>query len=161
MKFAHRKPCVSFWIAGLSASVVLLLTQLNIGLRSEAAAQSSVGLTGSSQVGHVRLEADELFAYAHNYAASRGYRFGSGADVMLRERLANLSPVELDAARLDEAKRNIERFVDAMIAASNEIPNYSDRSPAITGETRSSGIIGEQTFAIALRRMCPIWPICR
>lgn len=113
---------------------------------------------GVAPLGSVEPPSDGLFAFAREYAASKGYRFGSGADVMLRnataqanQEITGLSAYEREV-RTAEAKKNIARFIDAMIAASHEIPGYSEQSP---------GVIGEQTFEMARRRLCPLWPICR
>jgi len=99
-----------------------------------------------------------LEEFAQSYASSRGYRFGSGANVMMtsmgRQAVIEIKqlPPDLQAQRLSEAKINIMRFIDEMIKESKKIPNYSIGNP---------GVIGEQTFTKAWQKLCPIWPICR
>ncbi len=101
------------------------------------------------------LEAD-LTGYAGRYAASRGYHFGQGAEGLIANamqqaanQLSQLSQVQCQQGIL-EARRNIHRYVDAMIANARADASYSKQNP---------GVIGEQTFAAA-RRLCPIWPFC-
>ena len=150
---------VSLWSLGIVVSLFLLVLQPACSTQlSTAAAQSPAGDAGVAPVEFAQSGPDELFAFARDYAASKGYRFGTGADVMLRNRtglavqeMADLSALQRKE-KTTEAKRNIARFIDAMIAASKEIPGYAERTP---------GVIGEQTYDRAERRLCPIWPICR
>ena len=44
-----------------------------------------------------------------------------------------------------------ERLIDEMIGSSKAIRGYSKRHP---------GVIGEDTLARALRKLCPIFPFC-
>ncbi|MCP5421186.1 MAG: hypothetical protein H6969_11960 [Gammaproteobacteria bacterium] len=151
------------WIFGFGASVFLVVAsqacRSAVPLTLPAPpTQSPVGELGVAQLVPLESSSDELFAFAQEHASSKGYRFGSGADVMLRNKimLATQNMMSLPAsqrkATTAEAKKNIARFIDEMIAASKEIPGYSTRNP---------GVIGEETFTKAASQLCPLWPICR
>lgn len=100
--------------------------------------------------------------FAHRSAAKRGYRFGDGVEREIPRRTLDMAKrileraanegrselVELDA-RTSEAQ--LDQLVDAMIEAGRSIPGYFQSRGAV---------IGEQTIDIALRRLCPLWPIC-
>jgi hypothetical protein len=92
--------------------------------------------------------ADDVFKELSNYALSRGFRFGDGADHYLR----NMTEQALHrGAEHDETLNALKVFVDQMIRAVGEIPGYADDHP---------GVIGEQTFGIAHSMLCPLPPIC-
>lgn len=101
----------------------------------------------------------EFIEYAEAYAASKGYRFGSGAKIMFRDEFAinaanalmnvNTSQIAVEKNRSREATR---KLIDRMIYEANTIPGYAEKSP---------GVIGEQTLANAQRFLCPLWPICK
>lgn len=104
--------------------------------------------------------AQQLFAAAEAVAKSKGFRFGDGAEgdilsyaqfayekIHERALLTNISEGEL----MREGERAFERLVNAMIDGANQIEGYR----ATKGD-----IIGEQTLAWAMSRLCPLWPIC-
>lgn len=102
-----------------------------------------------------------LFAAAVGRAASRGLRLGPGADSDIRGFAASgatlvMARVAAEGeprapALIAEAHSAFETLVDTMAAAAAEIPNYQEFQ---------RGVIGEQTLAIALSRLCPLFPIC-
>jgi hypothetical protein len=99
-----------------------------------------------------------LFSWVQLYAASHGYRLGSGAyEEFKRFSATAADDIEGSApddriARLREAGRNLAGLIDRMIIEASAIPDY---------ETRNPGVIGEETLLRALRRLCPIWPVCK
>jgi hypothetical protein len=99
-----------------------------------------------------------LFSWTQLYAASRGYRLGSGAYENFKKFSATAAEdIEGSAsddrtARLREAGRNLAGLVDRMIIEASSIPDY---------ETKNPGVIGEDTLLQALRKLCPIWPVCK
>ena len=130
----------------LALSCVVLLSCAHSGAQD----QVSGGLAD-------RAVQEELILGVEAYAKAKGFRFGDGAEYMLRSSaelgardISQLPRASQDRKKL-EAKRNLEKFVDAMIEASKEIPGYSEQHP---------GVIGEQTFAAARKKLCPLWPIC-
>ncbi|HBC06236.1 MAG TPA: hypothetical protein DC046_01485 [Rhodospirillaceae bacterium] len=91
---------------------------------------------------------DVLSTELRNYALSRGFRFGDGADQYLR----NMTEQALErGAEHDEVLNALKVFVDQMIVASRQIRGYADNHP---------GVIGEETFGIAHSLLCPLPPIC-
>jgi|SRR5215203_2727936 len=113
----------------------------------------------------IALTESRLLHYANWYVASRGYRFGPGAenDITwmtktaaqqihsgLSPGLPGLSDPELDREfKTRTAEAAFSLFIDQMIAAWPEV--YSPGDPAI---------VGEKTFAKAKAKLCPLWPIC-
>jgi hypothetical protein len=98
-----------------------------------------------------------FFAFAVDYARSRGYQFGPGA---LQDLEAACTRAELDAAdhqlRLspDQVRENIASWIDVMIASRRQV--YTDRPELMDGN-----IIGEDTFARARGFFCPgFYPFC-
>jgi hypothetical protein len=89
-----------------------------------------------------------IYERAVEYAQKRGYRFGDGADAMIRSHAMQAGE---QIARMSEASRAFEKLIDAMIEAANEIPGYKLDRPHI---------IGEQTYGKALGKICPLWPFC-
>ncbi|MEO1154672.1 MAG: hypothetical protein AAFX59_12510, partial [Pseudomonadota bacterium] len=53
--------------------------------------------------------------------------------------------------KLRQSEVALEVFVEEMVKAAQAQPGYL---------ATNSNVIGEQTFAVALRSLCPIWPIC-
>lgn len=96
--------------------------------------------------------AGHFMSFAQGYAASRGYRISDVSQRQLFRQLLDRAP-ELASSRDAQiaAEEGLIRFVDAMIAASGTQPGFSPRSAVV---------IGERTFGEALRRLCPIWPVC-
>jgi hypothetical protein len=98
-----------------------------------------------------------LHQFARGYAYGRGFEFGNGADGHLTSSLDAFAPEASllpDAAMQDwlrEAEIGIVSFVDAMIEARRHV--YS-------ADMQMSRIIGEDTFAWAKKKLCPIIPIC-
>jgi len=133
---------------GLAACIACVVTS--------SFAQTTVGTPASKATAEAAAN-ESLFRHAEKYAASKGYSFGDGAHVMLNqvaqrgEAEIALLPPEKRQEKVEEARANFERFIDAMIVASKEIPGYEAASP---------GKIGEQTYARAKNKLCPIWPIC-
>ena len=98
-----------------------------------------------------------LIAAAEQRASTHGMRLGPGADNDIR-RFATTGASQMFAAhtppepqKIEEAKAAFERLIDEMVLAASEIPGYRAAQP---------GIIGEQTLARALSRLCPLFPIC-
>jgi|GEM_PF-2411831 len=117
--------------------------------------------------------AQHLMHSATGYAGERGYRLGDGAESLMQATMAKAarrisyragrmvsaqppvvgerSRAEVEAQLLAQAERQTHTLIDAMIEASQVIPNYAAERP---------GIIGEQTYDGALRLICPLWPFC-
>jgi len=100
-----------------------------------------------------------LFETAEGRAQLHGRRFGPGADTDIRSFASRgadaiisrtAAPTITDPLVADAA-RNFERLVDEMVASVTELKDYAERNP---------GVIGEQTLARALSRLCPLFPIC-
>ncbi len=104
--------------------------------------------------------ANALFRAAERAAATHGVRLGHGADGDIR-RFAQTAAdrlladgggrVSLTDRAASDATAAFTRLVEEMVLASSQIPNYRERHP---------GIIGEETLARALARLCPLYPIC-
>lgn len=94
---------------------------------------------------------------AEQYAAHRGYRFGLGADGLIRNAAANAAlaiaalPPDSQQQRLSAAEASFLKFIDEMISQSKQIPGYEGAHP---------GVIGEETYAKTEIKLCPIWPFC-
>lgn len=129
-------------------------------LLAAALVVAAVPLEGQAQEQATVVRCEELTAspaallgFAEGYAAGRGFRFGAGARDDIRTSLARAStelqglPSDACAQRLNEARQNLGRFINAMIAAAKSPPG-------------PQAIIGEQTFASARASLCPLWPIC-
>lgn len=101
----------------------------------------------------------EFASYATYYASRKGYRFGHGAQSLFEGRFAfdaakfvlAAPPGDYESAK-KYIRKNYRMLIDAMIQASEEIPNYKKRNPRI---------IGEQTLSKAMRKICPLWPFCK
>ena len=100
-----------------------------------------------------------LFAAAQSRAASRGLRLGDGAHHQIRyfadqgaSRILAQSP-NADAATpvVSEAAKAFDRLIDEMASAASTIPGYESLHP---------NVIGEQTLAAAMSKLCPLFPIC-
>jgi hypothetical protein len=100
---------------------------------------------------------NRLMREARDYAKSRGYRLGDGADNHflegLRRAAQNIQKRKGDAleSTLLEYRKHLERLIDEMIRQSDIIPGYRIKHP---------GIIGEDTFWAALSVLCPLPPFC-
>jgi hypothetical protein len=96
-----------------------------------------------------------LLQFARGYAYGRGFEFGDGAEGYLRSALDNFASAQVlmtdPMAHMPEAENGIVRFVDAMIEA---------RRIVYAADRLTSRIIGEDTFAWAKQKLCPIIPIC-
>lgn len=97
----------------------------------------------------------QLYEAARNYAASRGYRFGDGAEGDIQH-YAGKAALDIEQKRLGQtgistAKQAFEKLIDSMIEAANQIPGYAIARP---------DVIGEQTLGQALNKLCPLWPFC-
>lgn len=94
-----------------------------------------------------------LFQFAQGYALGRGFKFGEGANSQLQYSLTVYSNAKssLTDSKVAEAERGIVRFVDSMIEA---------RQFVYAADKLQSNIIGEDTFAWAKNKLCPIIPIC-
>jgi hypothetical protein len=99
----------------------------------------------------------ELFEHATQFAKSHGTRFKPNARKHLKEKaekaaddILAMKPAE-QSAKIDEARRAFETFVLIMIAGADAIPHY---------RAARKDALGEQTFAFALGKLCPIWPFC-
>lgn len=106
--------------------------------------------------------AQRLFNAADHVIRGEGLQLGEGADGYLRER-AELGAHEINVRSggdlssvtahdlIRKAENNFERFAQEMLNARQEISDdvYLARNVA-----------GEQTLDAALRKLCPIWPIC-
>ncbi|PHN00857.1 hypothetical protein [Flavilitoribacter nigricans] len=98
--------------------------------------------------------------HAQQYVRSKGFSFGSGAAQDMQGMLdtgANniLHPTpEFEGISQDEligmADKKLEVFIDHMVAAREKVypdPSAHDR-------------VGEETYAWAKNRLCPMWPFC-
>lgn len=109
------------------------------------------------------MDRDQLSAHlwnaAQRRAAKAGVRFGQGADSDIRtfaHRGADLilgshPNVGLNEPMVRDAEAAFERLVDEMVAAASSLPGY---------RAQNTNTIGEQTLALALSRLCPLFPIC-
>ena len=116
------------------------------------------------------LIALRLTSYAIWYAASRGYVFGDGVERQHVPELARTTSArilgdlpkrvrspgrEIRALVLEASVRQGEgafsSLVDAMILA---------RPAAYGDDPARVGVIGEQTFHLGIKSLCPLWPIC-
>jgi hypothetical protein len=102
-----------------------------------------------------RLDGQRLFTSASRRAESQGYHFGPGADQFFRQTSDEAATKIVSAGGTEDLIKAgevaFDRLVDEMIAASRSIPGYAARHP---------DVIGEETLAKALSRLCPLWPIC-
>ena len=104
---------------------------------------------------------NRLVGYAQWYVSKQGYRFGVGAESAIEhilERAVRKIRSEIRGASEDQAEvvvRKAEvavrRLIRRMIVESKRIPQYASRHP---------GIVGEDTLKNALKKLCPLWPIC-
>jgi hypothetical protein len=97
----------------------------------------------------------QLFRAALEYAERRGYVIGDGATGDI-ENFAIKAALDIEQRKLgengmSEAERAFEKLIDNMIEEARQIPGYAIQRP---------NIIGEQTLARALNRLCPLWPFC-
>lgn len=103
-----------------------------------------------------------LRSFATLHANRQGFRFGTNAEVSITDLSKNAASKSIKQAKAEKRPQLVEVYtriaeaalscwVDHMIAASREIPNYSKNNP---------GIIGEQTFIRAKKILCPLFPIC-
>lgn len=117
--------------------------------RKRATATAASAGSGPSDMGQ------ELYKIALNYAQSRGYHFGAGADVFIKDHAMKagleIEQQEFSKALVSKAERAFVKLIDEMIDATREIPNYAVEHP---------NAIGEQTLGRALNRLCPLWPFC-
>lgn len=102
--------------------------------------------------------ATALFAAAERRALAHGVRLGQGADHDIRsfahkgaDRIFSQYGPTPPAAAISEAEQAFAKLVDEMLSAASEIPGYRAKHPAL---------IGEETLARALARLCPLFPIC-
>jgi hypothetical protein len=101
-------------------------------------------------------------SYAHWYAGSRGFRIGDGASGAI-EGMADYAITEIfgptlpdtptpqQLAQLGQAEGALKVLIDTMIEGSGQIAGYSATHP---------NVIGEDTFAYAQSKLCPLFPIC-
>lgn len=89
--------------------------------------------------------AGTLFDEAKQYAKDRGYRLRPGAVTWFRDSAAKVAANGVD---ISAARAAYEKLIDAMIEESLFIQNYPP------------GGIGERTLCPALKRLCPLFPIC-
>jgi len=103
--------------------------------------------------------AKALFAIAEQRAKTHGMQLGHGADGDIR-RFAETGADRIlaqvpDVTALDptvvNAQMAFEKLIDEMVRAATEVDGYSAANP---------NIIGEQTLARALSKLCPLFPIC-
>jgi hypothetical protein len=74
---------------------------------------------------------------------------GDGADTDIKTLVAEAAKALIqDTSRIPEGEISFERLIDEMVVSSRQLPGYPP------------GIIGEQTLAKALGRLCPLFPIC-
>lgn len=107
-----------------------------------------------------KLEARELELQGrvNSYLAIRGYRFGYGAEGVFRDAIQRAAkdiqslPADLQRTRVEQAVNNFRLVIDTMIIASRNIPGY---------QNSHYRVIGEQTFAEAMQKLCPLWPFCK
>lgn len=104
--------------------------------------------------------AKRLFDAAVERARNQKVRLGNGADndiralsrkaasEIIRHSEATNSSIE---AMVRSSERIFENLIDEMLFSRSKIPGYQNSYP---------GVIGEQTLALALRELCPMWPIC-
>lgn len=103
--------------------------------------------------------AARLWNAAQRRAAKAGVQFGQGADSDIRsyadrgaDRILSAYPgAGPNDPVVRDAEIAFERLVDEMVAAASNLPGYRAQNP---------NIIGEQTLAAALSRLCPVFPIC-
>ena len=100
----------------------------------------------------------ELQGRVNSYLAIRGYLFGAGAEGEFRRAIQQAAddiqslPPDLQRTRIEQAVNNFRLVIDTMIIASRQIPGY---------QNRHFHVIGEQTFAEAMQKLCPLWPFCK
>ena len=90
-----------------------------------------------------------------SYLALRDASFGTGAGSYVESRIS-YAATEI-AGRTEDSQREdiavaqeaFKRLIDEMTRARAQIQGYS-----------LDNTIGEKTLAIALRNLCPLWPIC-
>ena len=100
-----------------------------------------------------------LWAVAERRAKMHGVQLGQGADADIRQfartgsdRILNAHPeAALNDKVVEDAEAAFEKLIDEMVSAASEIAGYREAYP---------DIIGEQTLARALSRLCPLFPIC-
>jgi len=101
-----------------------------------------------------------LYKAATDEARRRKLRFGDGAESTILNmadsaayKILNLASVSgLDEASLMRSGEiAFEILVDRMIEARKRIDGYTKAHP---------NTIGEATLEIALRKLCPMWPLC-
>lgn len=102
--------------------------------------------------------AQRLFETAQSRANSRGFAFKRSASSLVKGLAqyasANVRGRSLETNRsvelsIKDAEVSFKRLIDAMIKSAGEIPGYD------------AGRLGEQTYESALKRICPLWPICK
>jgi hypothetical protein len=86
-----------------------------------------------------------MYGMVSAYANSRGYRVRPVAAHWLRNSTVEVAAKQVHPMLAFEAYK---KLIDAMIEESKTIPNYAP------------GGIGERTLFPALRRLCPLFPIC-
>jgi hypothetical protein len=110
----------------------------------------------STQIVHHRL-----VSYAEWYVSKQGYRFGPGAERdinkmlgrsarRLRSEVRNLEDEQAEVV-LRRAEASIRRLINRMLREREAIPGYA---------SAHRGTVGEETLHLALKGICPLWPIC-
>jgi hypothetical protein len=105
---------------------------------------------------------NRLVSYSQWYVAKNGYAFGPGAGQSIEMLLENgAKQIQKDSKGLSDteseklvlnAEASIRRLVKRMIKERDILPGYAKRNLQV---------VGEQTLAEALKRLCPLWPICK
>jgi hypothetical protein len=72
---------------------------------------------------------------------------GAGQDFESAIKTA-VEDIEQGKKTVADADLNFGRFIDQMVAAAKTIPGYQ------------AEFIGEQTYAAAMSKLCPLWPFC-
>ena len=100
--------------------------------------------------------ATRILTDAERHAEERGMRLGDGAHGFFEQHARNAARELVSDPQLSEGKVRamvavFERLIDEMIGSSQTIKGYAAGHP---------GVIGEDTLADALRKLCPIFPFC-
>jgi hypothetical protein len=102
--------------------------------------------------------AETLVSAAEKRADAHGMKFGEGADGDIRrfartaaERLCSDTAGGPPTDVISTATGAFERLVEEMVSQASQIDGYAAAHP---------GVIGEQTLARALSKLCPLFPIC-
>ncbi len=99
----------------------------------------------------------ELLSLVNAYLDERGFRLGRDALELFWEKI-DIAALEIEneppnrrSDLLRQFEGNTKLVIDTMIGKTAEIPNYTENYYRV---------IGEETWAMALRDFCPVWPFC-